>query len=152
MPKAPLLDLAQFLPYRLSVLSNTISQSIAADYEKRFDLSVTQWRVMAVLGQEGDISAREVAARTAMDKVAVSRAVSSLLERKLLLRKIAPTDKRESRLHLSAAGRRIHDQIIPLAMEHERRLLAQLTPEEQQSLSRILDTLQAWQAAGQVVT
>ena len=74
------LELEGFLPYRLSVLSNTVSQAIAAEYEQRFGLSVTEWRVMAVLGRYTGISAREVAERTAMDKVAVSRAVARLLE------------------------------------------------------------------------
>jgi len=55
------LALEQFLPYRLSIVSNTISQAIAADYQTRFDLSMTEWRVMAVLGRFPDVSAREVA-------------------------------------------------------------------------------------------
>src|SRR5690606_40703686 len=58
-----LLELETFLPYRLSVLSNTLSQAIAKVYDKRFDLSVTEWRAMAVLGNRPDISAREVAER-----------------------------------------------------------------------------------------
>ena len=61
MSQRPALDFAHFLPYRLSVASNTISQAIAADYEARFGLSVTQWRVMAILGRHDDLAAREVA-------------------------------------------------------------------------------------------
>jgi hypothetical protein len=45
------LELERFLPYRLSILSNTVSQSIAAEYQDRFELSMTEWRVMAVLGR-----------------------------------------------------------------------------------------------------
>ena len=72
------LDLEHFLPYRLSVLSNRISSAIAREYSQRFALSVTEWRVMAVLGHAPNLSAGEVARRTAMDKVAVSRAVARL--------------------------------------------------------------------------
>lgn len=142
MPNSPALDFARFLPYRLSVLSNTISQDIASEYEQRFGLSVTQWRVMAILGRHDDLAARDVAQRTAMDKVAVSRAVAGLIEDDLVSRKIAPNDRRESRLRLTTAGRRIHDQIVPLALEHERRLLERLDTEEQRWLMRILDRLQ----------
>src|SRR5690606_13681469 len=70
------LELERFLPYRLSILSNRMSQAIAREYQQRFDLSMTEWRVIAVLARlDGEpVSAREVAAYTAMDKVAISRA------------------------------------------------------------------------------
>jgi DNA-binding MarR family transcriptional regulator len=67
--------------------------------------------------------------------------VAGLVERKLVSRKVATHDRRESRLRLSAAGRRIHDQIVPLALEHERRLLQRLNADEQAWLLRILDAL-----------
>ena len=72
------LDLAAFLPYRLSVLANTISRSFARLYAARFDLTIPEWRVMAVLGAYAPLSAGDVAARTAMDKVGVSRAVARM--------------------------------------------------------------------------
>lgn len=142
MPDSPALDLEHFLPYRLSLLSNTISQAIAAEYEARFGLSVTQWRAMAILGRHEGLAARDVAARAAMDKVAVSRALAGLVEQGLVRRTTAREDKRESRLRLTAAGRRVHDQIVPLALAHERRLLQRLSAEERQWLGRILDVLQ----------
>lgn len=144
MPGRALLELETFLPYRLSVLSNTLSQAIARVYDKRFDLSVTEWRAMAVLGYCADISAREVAERTAMDKVAVSRAVARLLRKGQIERSTARHDKRQSVLRLSEEGWKIYDQVAPLALEHEQRLLAHLDPEERQWLTRILNTL--WQA------
>ena len=144
MPGNALLELETFLPYRLSVLSNTLSQAIAKVYEKRFDLSVTEWRAMAVLGYRADISAREVAERTAMDKVAVSRAVARMLKKGLIERGTAHHDKRQSVLRLSGQGWTIYDQVAPLALEHEQRLLANLDAEERQWLARILDTL--WKA------
>src|SRR5574337_445079 len=55
------LRLEHFLPYRLSILSNTVSQAIASDYQRRYDISMTEWRVMAVLARFEGLSAREVA-------------------------------------------------------------------------------------------
>ena len=86
MPPHHALDFARFLPYRLSLLSNRISQTIADLYAERFGIGVTEWRVIAVLGRYPGLSAGAVAARTAMDKVAVSRAVARLLERELVER------------------------------------------------------------------
>lgn len=137
------LELERFLPYRLSILSNTVSQSIAAEYQDRFELSMTEWRVMAVLGRFAELSAREVAERTAMDKVAVSRAVARLVEAGRVDRSTHDGDKRRSVLKLSEAGWAIHDEVAPMARAHERDLLAKLDESERVQLDRILDKLLA---------
>ena len=141
MPRRPGLDLEHFLPYRLSVLSNRISQAIATRYAQRFGIGVTEWRVVAVLGRYPDLSAGEVAARTAMDKVAVSRAVARLLERGFVERDTHGDDRRRSVLALSRSGKRIYDEIAPLALDLERRLLSRLDAGERASLDALLDKL-----------
>jgi len=140
------LELERFLPYRLSILSNRVSQAIAREYTDRFNLSMTEWRVMAVLARfnGAGMSAREVAERTAMDKVAVSRAVARLIESGRVRRQVAAHDKRQSVLRLSAKGWKVYAQVAPLALDHERRLLAHLDVDEREWLGRILDKL--WHA------
>ena len=135
------LTLEGFLPYRLSVLSNTISRSIAAMYEAEFGLSVWQWRVMAVLGEHSGLTARGVTARTAMDKVAVSRAVSALEQMGHLKRKNDVEDGRASRLHLTRSGKRTYDKIMPRAAAYEQDLLASLSARDQAALTRVLNAL-----------
>ncbi|MEO8742644.1 MAG: MarR family winged helix-turn-helix transcriptional regulator [Lysobacteraceae bacterium] len=141
------LELDRFLPYRLSVLSNRISQDIARLYAERFALSVTEWRVLAVLGRYPDLSANAVAERTAMDKVAVSRAVASLIRDGRLKRRMHGEDRRRSVLALSAKGYRIYDEVAPLALQFERELLSRLDTDEQQALTRILDRIEAAESA-----
>jgi len=136
------LQLEHFLPYRLSILSNTISQAIADDYQRRYDISVTEWRVMAVLARFDGLSAREVAERTAMDKVAVSRALARLVEAKRVSRVTHDDDKRRSVLSLTEAGWTMHDEVAPMARAREREVLAKLDAEERAWLERILDKLQ----------
>jgi DNA-binding MarR family transcriptional regulator len=137
------LELEHFLPYRLSILSNTVSQSIATEYQDRFELSMTEWRVMTILARFPEISAREVVDRSAMDKVAVSRAVARLVNAGRVDRGIHDGDKRRSVLQLSEAGWAIHDEVAPLARAHERELLARLNEGEQAQLNSILDKLLA---------
>ncbi len=132
------LELDRFLPYRLSVLSNRISQDIARLYGERFALTVTEWRILAVLGRFPDLSAGEVAERTAMDKVAISRAVTSLLESGRLKRRIHGQDRRRSVLALSANGYKVYDEVAPLALAYERRLLEGLQSDERAALDRLL--------------
>lgn len=135
------LELERFLPYRLSVLSNRVSSMIARIYTQRFALGVTEWRVMAVLGRYPDLSANEVAQRTAMDKVAVSRAVAGLIEAGRLQRDTHGDDRRRSVLRLSEAGYGIYDEVAPLALAFERKLLGDLPEEERALLFRLLDRL-----------
>jgi DNA-binding MarR family transcriptional regulator len=131
------LDLDRFMPYRLSVLSNRVSDAIARHYSERFGLSIPEWRVMAVLGGTPGLSARDVAERTAMDKVQVSRAVASLAAAKRVARALDAKDGRVLRLSLTRAGRAIYDEIVPLALHLEEVFLGALSPEER----RALDTL-----------
>ena len=146
-PHHAVLELDRFLPYRLSVLSNRISQDIARLYAERFALSVTEWRVLAVLGRYPELSANEVAERTAMDKVAVSRAVASLIRDGRLRRRLHGDDRRRSVLALSAKGHRIYDEVAPLALQFERDLLSGLDANEQHWLTRILERLEAAESA-----
>lgn len=135
------LDLEHFLPYRLSVLSNRISQTIAQTYAERFNLVITEWRVIAVLGRHPGLSANGVAERTAMDKVAVSRTIAKLLERGLVQRDIHGDDRRRSVLELSEAGYAIYDDVAPLAQAWEQTLLAHFSDEDRRQLDALLSKL-----------
>ncbi|MGH6872147.1 MAG: MarR family winged helix-turn-helix transcriptional regulator [Rhizomicrobium sp.] len=135
------LDLDRFLPYRLSILSNKVSDAIARHYSERFGLSVPEWRIMAVLGQTSGLSAGEVARRTAMDKVQVSRAAAALVATRRLQRDGDEADGRVTRLSLTAKGRTIYDEIAPLALHLEAVLLAALTHEERRTLDGLMDKL-----------
>ena len=137
----PSLQLDRFIPYRLSVLTNTVSMVIAGAYEREFGLSIPQWRVMAVLARYPDLSAVEVAERTAMDKVAVSRAIQGLLDEKRVLRAFDKGDRRRSILRLSAAGQAVYTRVAPMALRYEAELLSALSPSDQRTLDRLLARL-----------
>lgn len=140
-PRRPPLQLDQFLPYRLSVLSNRISQTIAHAYKARFGLGVTEWRVMAVLAHQPGMSANQVVQRTAMDKVAVSRAVAGLQVRGLLQRTVDERDARRSVLALSPTGEDIYDEVVPLALAFEAHIFGDMPADERATLFRLLDRL-----------
>ncbi len=137
------LRLEDFLPYRLAVLSSTVSATVARAYDKRFGVSIPEWRVIAVLGRFPGLSAVEVAERTLMDKVAVSRAVTKLIKNGRIDRKFDDTDKRRSILNLSEDGKKLHDEIAALALQFERDLLLGFSEEELESLSGIMERLLA---------
>jgi DNA-binding MarR family transcriptional regulator len=127
-------QLGEFLPFRLTRLAEHVSQSLANVYAERFELSVPQWRVLAILQETPGMSATAVAERCNLDKVKVSRAVSGLERRKLLIRRRDARDARSSELRLSAAGMQLFSEIAPLALHWEREFLNALEPRERQSL------------------
>jgi DNA-binding MarR family transcriptional regulator len=76
-----------------------------------------------------------------MDKVAVSRAVASLVADGRLTRKVDGQDRRRARLRLSAKGYRIYDEVAPLALQYQQRLLAALSGEDRAILEALLSRL-----------
>ncbi len=143
MTDSPALKLDGFLPYRLSVLSNAVSSKIAGIYEREFELSVWQWRIIAVLGERQGLTSTEVAQRTLMDKPTVSRAAASLIERGILERQIDEDDRRRAPMRLTEEGQAIYAAVIPRALENERELLDALTREEAETLHALLSRLSA---------
>ena len=137
----PHLKLAEFLPYKLSVLSNRISGAIANAYQDRFGITIQEWRVMAIVADSPRLSAGDVAERSEMDKVAVSRAVSRLVDSGRLERHLADDDKRRSELSLSDEGKRIYAEVVPIAKAYEAAVLAQLNDQERTQLDDILKKL-----------
>lgn len=140
-PRPEPLVLQEFLPYRLSIASETVSSLFATQYRQRFGLTIPEWRVVAVVGQHGTCSTQEVIERTGMDRVRVSRAVLCLAGKGLLDQRPAPRDQRARLLHLSEAGRHTYDEIVPLAHDLQRTLAAGLTAAERLQLDMLLEKI-----------
>lgn len=138
-----LITLENFVPYRLATLSHKISSFIADAYAAKFDLNIPQWRIFCILAEYPGLSAREVAEKTAMDKVAVSRAVNQLLERELIIRNFDTGDRRKSILNLSDSGIEVYNQVAPYALDYEKRLLSKMSEADLQSIDRIVNALSA---------
>ena len=133
--------LADFMPYRLSVTTNMLSDLIAGRYRSQFGLKIPEWRVMAVLGDLGSQTQRELVGATRMDKVAVNRACKALEERGLVARSPNVSDGRSHHLELTPAGREMFDVIMPLALDMEARLFSCLTAREAEMLKATLGKL-----------
>lgn len=135
--------LADFLPYLLSVTSNVVSGRIADEYHARFGLKIPEWRIMAVLGDAGPRTQRELVGATQMDKVAVNRACKVLEERGLIARSPNDRDGRSHHLELTAPGRSVHGEIMPLALDMERQIFATLSPAECATFKALLARIAA---------
>jgi DNA-binding MarR family transcriptional regulator len=150
MPNSPrpALRLQNYLPYRLSVAANAVSRLIARAYEDGFGLKIPQWRLIAVLADEGPLTPQALCSSTIMDKVTVTRAAQGLLRRRLVRRLPNHLDGRSHRLALTRTGERIYRKIVPLALEHEARLLQGFTRADALRLERLLRQLELTAAQG----
>ena len=136
------LRLDDYLPYRLSVASNEVSRLIARAYEDRFGLTIPQWRVICVLAEDGPSTPQAIVARTATDKVVVSRAAQALTSRRLVRRIPSAEDRRSHHLELTETGKDLHSDVAPLAIAYEQKVIAGLDPSEIESLKRLLRTME----------
>ncbi|MGB7373754.1 MarR family winged helix-turn-helix transcriptional regulator [Pontixanthobacter sp.] len=135
--------LAEFLPYQLSVASNAVSNDMAGVYEQQFGLKVTEWRVMAMLGDGGPMTQRDLTAKTLMDKVAVNRACKALEMRGLARRSPNQQDGRSHHLELTGDGLSMYRAIVPLVLEREAHMLAPLSKSQQRILRDLLDLVRS---------
>ena len=147
LPAQRRLRLDDYLPYRLSVAANAVSQLIARAYVDRFGLTVPQWRLMAVLGEDSPLTQQALCARTVMDKVTVMRAARGLLQRRLLRRAPNTEDGRSHRLSLSGTGERMYAAVVPFALRYQSLLLTGIEADEVHRLEKWLRRLQQTAAA-----
>ena len=108
---------------------------------KPLQLTLNEWRVMAMVGAQPGCNASQVAEHIGLDKMAVSRALAGLQRARRLQRHEDPTDQRRSRLYLSAAGRSVYQVALARAREREAQLLADMTAQERAQLGAMLDRL-----------
>ncbi len=134
-------NLEGFLPYRLSILSQTLSRLIAREYEQRFGLTMNQWRAMVIISNEAGITAKGIGERALLDKMTVSRALKGLHGRGLILSHPSQTDSRRRELSLTQTGRDIYEEVLPIARRYEDELLGALTAPQKASLDKVIKRL-----------
>jgi DNA-binding MarR family transcriptional regulator len=143
-------QLDDFMPYQLSVAASGVSELFAVTYSAEFDMTIAEWRVMAHVGRHGDLSVNVVAAYTALDKVTVSRAVTRLVAKRLVRRRINPADARLVMLTLTAAGRRVHRAIVARGLMIENLIADELGARDHAELHRLLTRLRETLESGAI--
>ncbi len=134
-------SLAAFLPYRLAVVTESVSRVFAENYHDQFNLTLSEWRALAVIAEFGTLSPTAVGQRTAMDKVKVSRAAQSLVAKGMLRQSADPRDGRGRLLKLTRKGASTHASIVPLAAKLESELFNDLSRADMAVLNRVLSKM-----------
>jgi DNA-binding MarR family transcriptional regulator len=135
------LDLERYVPGLLLWLSNKMASSASQLYRARFDLGVTDWRVLAYFEIHEWSTATQACELMGLDKAAVSRSVSLLKEGGWL--KSRPDGLRRIEYATTASGTKLHDRIIVLAAAREEALLTGFSAKEREQLVAYLQRMLA---------
>lgn len=134
--------LEDFLPFRLTVLAQEVSERLSNIYTERFGIDIPQWRVLANLASRGEATAQEIVRITHNHKSTISRAVQELEDRGLIARDVSSADKRAYALRLTGEGKRLFRRLLPLVLEFEKKLLASIPAGDARALLRGVGALE----------
>jgi len=125
-PPLPEFDLDRFLPYRLTVAAERLSAGLARRYRSQYGLGVAEWRVLVHLAHSGTVSVRDLERRASLEKSKASRAAARLEQAGHVAKAPDPDDRRLVALSLTAKGRALMAELLPLAIAYQRKLEALL--------------------------
>ncbi|MBL4772961.1 MAG: winged helix-turn-helix transcriptional regulator [Alcanivoracaceae bacterium] len=135
------MELHNFLPYQLSVLSNKISKGIAKFYRDQHGITIPEWRVLAILSATNHQTAKELTEHSQMDKVKISRTMKLLETKKLISERTCSKDARARRYNLTINGRQLINEVKPKALAYENALLSSLSKEQIKAFQSCIETL-----------
>ncbi len=143
MARATKLDLGEYLPYLANRVGNIIADHFGAHALAPHGLSIAMWRVMAVLAANGSQRQIDLADLTSIDSSTLSRMVTRLVKMRLVTRARSARSNREVAVELSAKGKALVAELIPIARDYEAIAIAGLSREELDVLKRCLRQIYA---------
>ncbi len=127
--------------YQIWVLTNLTAKPFIARFGERFDLNLTDWRILLTLADKPGITAQGLADYTGLDKMSVSRVVRKLEAQGRLVRENSEADRRSFHLDLTDAGWEVYEEIAVAAIEREAQVYAGLSEKEIRALHQLLGKL-----------
>lgn len=135
------LDLDRYVPALITFVSNKLSAGASSVYRRNFNLGVTDWRIIAMLAVEPNITASRIAQVIGLNKAAVSRSLKSLRDRNMVSVVSHDESERRKLVALTPAGLKAHDDVMRVALARESLLLEPLTDDEIDTFIGILQKL-----------
>jgi DNA-binding MarR family transcriptional regulator len=136
-------DLEMFFPYRLAIAAEAFSRLLADVYRREYGLSREEWRLLFLLAEEERLTSIELARRTTLDTVQVSRASQRLQDKGFITRTVAEHDRRLRVYRATEAGRALFAEALPKVDARARAVLSCMSESEREALGRGLAALSA---------
>ena len=127
--------------YRIWVLTNVTGKPFGLRFGERFDLNLTEWRVLLTVADKPGITAQTLSDFTGLDKMSVSRVVRKLESQGRLVRENSEADRRSFHLELTSEGWAVYAEIAQAAIEREAHVYAGLSDKELETLHKLLGKL-----------
>ncbi|QGZ63427.1 MarR family winged helix-turn-helix transcriptional regulator [Paraburkholderia acidisoli] len=134
-------DLRQLTSFQLRQLTNIYTKGSSSVYERRFGLTLNEWRCIALLQHSAGMSLNRLAEQAQFDRGLTSRIVTALEARGVLQRGTDEKDARGVVIALTETGRELVREVFPVAAQLNERLLSALTRAERAALPGIIDKL-----------
>jgi DNA-binding MarR family transcriptional regulator len=132
----------ELLSYRLHEVANLLSRGAELRYRREFGVSLWEWRSIALLGAVSEpLSLGDLAQAAGIHKSQMSRVVSGLARRRIVVRHANSQDARGVHLTLSRSGRRLYTGLIDAASQRDRAFRGCLTKDEKQAFESALAKL-----------
>ena len=134
--------LAGYLPYLLNRVTREMVRNAEKEFRKR-GLTVSTWRVLAVLADRGVCGFGELAKLTSIEPATLSRFVEALIRDRLIRRRRSIADGRAVTITLTEKGEAAFVETLPWALDVENRLTRKIAPEDVKRLKAMLKTMYA---------
>lgn len=105
---------------------------------KRFELTMTQFDLIATLGNQPAMTFKELGEKTLVTKGTLTGVVERLVAKGLLETRCNPHDARSQLVGLTTEGERLFDVIFPNHLSHLEKAFAQLSEAELAQLTQLL--------------
>lgn len=124
-------------------MAYTASRLLAASLQKRMaesgaDLTAEQWGILMLFWNRGDVTQEEIAGACGVDKSTVSRAVSAMERRGLIVRRLNPADTRRKILSLTDKAGALKEKCVQAVEVSLERALRGIEPEERAACLKVL--------------
>lgn len=127
--------------WRLSVLSNFYTGPLYARLQAEHRLGRPGFVVLYCLLERGRLMARDVVRASGLPKNSVSRAVTDLVAKGLVVAEAGGGDRRAKPLRLTGRGMALIGELMPAFEARQAELTAPLSPAERDALRAILSKM-----------
>jgi len=135
-------EIRELLSYRVHMVANLLSRGAELRYRREFGVSLWEWRSIALLGAADEaLSLGHLARAAGIDKSQMSRVVSGLARRHLVLREAHPGDGRGVHLTLTSSGRKVYKGLIRAAAQRDQAFRNCLSAKEKDVFEKVLAKL-----------
>ena len=126
-----------FIIYRTALALKAVLQRTLK--EQGFDITPEQYGILRVLLEEEGLSQKEIGSILFKDKPNVSRMLDALERKKLIHRQ--PTDRRRYAIFLTAEGKKLIEELLPIGLQLEEKALNGLLVREIEALETNLNKI-----------